>query len=289
VGQWDEGGRAVSRVMHPSLPRPLPPPQNFLYWYSNHHERQPKGVLFLEGSYVTPLSEAAHTAKGYWGFCIQTSSEHGERSRALYARSEAERNEWMSALRRACRSVPFAEEYELGEWGAGATRSRPAGGGGGGGGGGPPPPAAGGGGGGGPPTACAATTLLHHPRLPRRSAGHEVGVGRFSRVFLATRRSTGEVFAVKLITKASLTEAERELLRTEIAILRLVQHPHIVRLETVFESGTQIFIVMEYLQGGELFNNIVGRSRFSEAEARELMKPLVESLAYLHSLGICHR
>jgi len=206
--------------------------QNVIYWFSNHTDRHPKGALFIEGSHVVPVTDEAAEAKGYHCFRIDTSSEHGDRNRVLYAHGRAARDSWLAVLRRACRAVPFDEEYEL---------------------------------------------------------GAEIGFGRFSRVFIARRRDDGTRFAVKVIHKASLSEAERELLRTEIAILRLVAHPHIVRLEAVFEDSHTMNIVMEYLEGGELFNNIVGRARFSEVEARELMKPLVESVSYLHSLGIVHR
>jgi serine/threonine protein kinase len=206
--------------------------QNFLYWYSTHLEGEPRGVLFLEGSYVKLVSEPAQEAKEYYRFCIHTSSTHGDRVRVLYARSAAQRDEWLSILRRACRSVPFDEEYEL---------------------------------------------------------GPEIGAGKFARVYKATKRASSEVFAVKVVNKSGLTKAELELLRTEVAILKLVQHPHIIRLENVFETSLELYIVMELLEGGELFNNLVGRSRFNEDEARNLIKPLVESIAYLHSLGIVHR
>ena len=183
---------------------------------------------------------------------------------------------------------------------------------------------------------------------PRAVQGH----GRFSRVLLGTRRADGARFAVKVINKAKLGEAERELLRTEIAILRLVHHPHIVRLEDVYEGAGDdgnMYIVTgerrrhasrvphslahtrtharthgegwcpsewwfrpatslpilhaapcpapppgqrsaaELLEGGELFAALVGRARFSEVEARDLIKPLIDSVAYLHALGIVHR
>lgn len=60
------------------------------------------------------------------------------------------------------------------------------------------------------------------------------------------------------------------------------QHPHVVRLEGVFEDAGRLFIVTELVEGGELFDRIVGRPRFTEAEARGLMRPLVEAVAYLH-------
>jgi calcium/calmodulin-dependent protein kinase I len=138
----------------------------------------------------------------------------------------------------------------------------------------------------------------------------EIGSGRFSKVYEATNKATGAVVAVKLITKADLKEVnpvtffpqvlgchlmacllqnERELLRTEIAVLKLVKHPHIVRLEDVFETPQTIYIVMERVKGGELFHRIVGRPRFTEPEARALVIPLLQAVAYIHGMGIIHR
>jgi serine/threonine protein kinase len=71
--------------------------------------------------------------------------------------------------------------------------------------------------------------------------------------------------------------------------MKLVHHPNIIRMETVYESRQHIFIVMELHSGGELFDRIVGRPRFSENEAFSVIYPLVESVAYLHEMGIVHR
>ena len=119
--------------------------------------------------------------------------------------------------------------------------------------------------------------------------GGEIGKGRFSHVLNCSNRHTGEQFAVKVIDKQSMEPEERELLRTEIAIMKLLHHPHIIRMEAVYEDRDRIYIVMEKLSGGELFERIVGRPRFSEAEAFRVIKPLVESVAYLHDMGIVHR
>ncbi len=204
--------------------------QNFLYWYKDQETHIPKGSLFLEGSYVSVCND--QMARGYFGIRIHTASAHGDQERVLYCKDARERDEWMSVLTRACRTVAFEQVY-------------------------------------------------------RRVK--ELGQGRFSQVVEVQNRDTGLHYAVKIINKNELKPEEKELLRTEIAILRLVQHPHIIRLEDVFETGGTMYIVMELIKGGELFDNIVGRSRFTEDEARQLIKPLVDAVAYLHSLGIVHR
>jgi calcium/calmodulin-dependent protein kinase I len=99
---------------------------------------------------------------------------------------------------------------------------------------------------------------------------------------------TGVHCAVKIIDKATIEPEEKGLLRTEIAVLKLVNHPNIIRMLGLYESKQFIYIVMEMLKGGELFERIVGRPRFTELEAAKLIRPLLESVAYLHDLGtIC--
>jgi len=119
--------------------------------------------------------------------------------------------------------------------------------------------------------------------------GKELGRGRFSVVCECVHKLTNRHCAVKIIDKATIEPEEKQLLRTEIAVLKLVNHPNIIRLEGIYESKAHIYIVMEMLQGGELFQRIVGRPRFSEAEAAKIIRPLLESVAYLHDLGIVHR
>jgi serine/threonine protein kinase len=119
--------------------------------------------------------------------------------------------------------------------------------------------------------------------------GKELGRGRFSIVCECVHKMTGVHCAVKIIDKATIEPEEKGLLRTEIAVLKLVNHPNIIRMEGLYESKHHIYIVMEMLKGGELFERIVGRPRFTELEAAKLIRPLLESVAYLHDLGIVHR
>lgn len=119
--------------------------------------------------------------------------------------------------------------------------------------------------------------------------GKELGRGRFSRVCECINKVTTEHFAVKIIDKTTIAAEDKSLIRTEIAVMKLVNHPNIIRLEGLYESRTCLYIVMEMLKGGELFDRIVGKPRFSEADAAKLIRPLLESVAYLHDLGIVHR
>lgn len=119
--------------------------------------------------------------------------------------------------------------------------------------------------------------------------GRELGTGRFSVVCECVHKITGVQYAVKIIDKASIEAEDKALLRTEIAVLKLVNHPNIIKMQGVYESRNRLYIVMEKLVGGELFERIVGRPRFTEEEAAKLIRPLLESVAYLHDLGIVHR
>ena len=119
--------------------------------------------------------------------------------------------------------------------------------------------------------------------------GKVLGHGRFSTVCECVHISTSVHYAVKIIEKSKLEQEEKEFLRTEIAILKLVNHPNIIKMQGIYESRTHMYIVMEKLSGGELYGNIVNRPLFDEDEAAKLIRPLLESVAYLHDLGIVHR
>jgi serine/threonine protein kinase len=79
------------------------------------------------------------------------------------------------------------------------------------------------------------------------------------------------------------------LLVKEIEILRLLDHPNIIKLIEVFEDETHVHLVLEYLNGGELFEHIARVGTFLETDAINLMKCLLSALSYAHSLGIIHR
>lgn len=121
------------------------------------------------------------------------------------------------------------------------------------------------------------------------SIGRELGTGRFSRVCEGMHKQTKQRSAVKIIDKSKLSPTEKELLRTEIAILKLVTHSNIIQLHDIYEDRINIYLVTELVNGGDLYKRINGRSRYTESEARMVMYPLLESVAYLHRLGIVHR
>mmetsp|Transcript_6567 Transcript_6567/g.6865 ORF Transcript_6567/g.6865 Transcript_6567/m.6865 type:complete len:314 (-) Transcript_6567:432-1373(-) len=119
--------------------------------------------------------------------------------------------------------------------------------------------------------------------------GDVLGEGAFSVVKKGTNRKTGAEVAVKCIDRNGLPEEDEASLRQEVEILRSLDHPNIVKLLDFFEEDKFFYVVLEFLPGGELFERIVGRPKFSEEEAAKLIRPLLESVAYLHDLGIVHR
>ena len=93
---------------------------------------------------------------------------------------------------------------------------------------------------------------------------------------------------MKLIDKRKLTEKEREFLREEIQIIRSISHPNVVVMIDAFETLTNMYIMMECMQGGELFDHIKD-NEIQEKEAALITFQILEALQYLHLAGIVHR
>lgn len=117
----------------------------------------------------------------------------------------------------------------------------------------------------------------------------QLGHGKFSTVYRVIYKSTGEEFAVKVVDKTKLGSQERELLRSEIAILRLLRHQHVIYLKDVSDTRDSLYIVMELVRGGELYDLITQVRRLSEAHTHKIISQLLEIVAYLHKCGIIHR
>jgi serine/threonine protein kinase len=119
--------------------------------------------------------------------------------------------------------------------------------------------------------------------------GKELGAGTFSVVREATHKATGEKFAIKCIKRAQLSSEDLTALVAEVKILREMQHPHIVKLYDVFQEDKYFFLVTEYMPGGELFERIVKKNFYSEREARDLVKVLLDTIAFCHDADVVHR
>lgn len=72
-------------------------------------------------------------------------------------------------------------------------------------------------------------------------------------------------------------------------ILRTIDHPGIIKLYDIFESEESVYMVVDYLHGGELFDKLKGKGNYSEADASKLIKKLLEAVSYFHQKNIIHR
>ena len=117
-----------------------------------------------------------------------------------------------------------------------------------------------------------------------------LGKGKFGLVKSAIHKKTGKRVAVKVMSKKEMSVSDVELQRREIEILKMCQHPHIIRLLDIFENQDYIYIVMESLSGGDMFSYLEKRKFVvSEARAKQISHQIATALYYLHSFGIAHR
>jgi len=120
--------------------------------------------------------------------------------------------------------------------------------------------------------------------------GDELGRGAFAVVRIATHKKSKRKYAVKIIDRKNLGDSHAVSLKREIDIMQQVTHPNIIRLRQVFENEKKyVYLVMELVTGGELFDRIVEKENYSERDAAVLIKKMVDALRYLHSKGIAHR
>ena len=117
-----------------------------------------------------------------------------------------------------------------------------------------------------------------------------LGKGKFGLVKSAVHKKTGKRVAVKVMSKKEMSIQDVELQRREIEILKMCQHPNIIRLLDIFENQDYIYIVMEALSGGDLFTYLEKRNfTVSERRAKELAHQMATAIYYLHSFGVAHR
>jgi len=117
----------------------------------------------------------------------------------------------------------------------------------------------------------------------------KVGEGRFAEVYKCTHKKSGRDYAVKVIDKTKIDDADKEGLRAEIAILRLASHPFIVSMKKVYETKEYIYIVMEWHEHGDLFKTIVTAKFFTEDVSRHIIQQLCSAIRYCHLRGIVHK
>ena len=130
--------------------------------------------------------------------------------------------------------------------------------------------------------------------MPKHVGKYEIhktlGEGTFGKVKKALNTETQEWVAIKVLDKEKIQKQNMGAqVKKEISIMKMVRHVHVVSLKEVLASRTKIFIVLELVTGGELFDKIVEQGKFNETTARKYFHQLVAGTAYCHKQGVCHR
>ncbi|XP_075632652.1 calcium/calmodulin-dependent protein kinase type IV isoform X2 [Balearica regulorum gibbericeps] len=115
--------------------------------------------------------------------------------------------------------------------------------------------------------------------------GPELGRGATSVVYSCEEKGTGTPYAAKILKKT----IDKKIVRTEIGVLLRLSHPNIIKLKEIFETPSEIALVLELVTGGELFDRIVERGFYSERDAAHVVKQILEAVSYLHENGVVHR
>ncbi|XP_068144730.1 MAP/microtubule affinity-regulating kinase 3 isoform X17 [Drosophila tropicalis] len=116
-----------------------------------------------------------------------------------------------------------------------------------------------------------------------------IGKGNFAKVKLAKHLPTGKEVAIKIIDKTQLNPGSLQKLFREVRIMKMLDHPNIVKLFQVIETEKTLYLIMEYASGGEVFDYLVLHGRMKEKEARVKFRQIVSAVQYCHQKRIIHR
>uniref|UniRef100_A0A8C7GAF3 BR serine/threonine kinase 2 n=1 Tax=Oncorhynchus kisutch TaxID=8019 RepID=A0A8C7GAF3_ONCKI len=100
---------------------------------------------------------------------------------------------------------------------------------------------------------------------------------------------TCQKVAIKIVNREKLSESVLMKVEREIAILKLIEHPHVLKLHDVYENKKYLYLVLEHVSGGELFDYLVKKGRLTPKEARKFFRQIISALDFCHSHSICHR
>ncbi|XP_047194829.1 serine/threonine-protein kinase MARK2 isoform X9 [Hippoglossus stenolepis] len=135
----------------------------------------------------------------------------------------------------------------------------------------------------------ATTTSEETPHIGNYRLLKTIGKGNFAKVKLARHVLTGKEVAVKIIDKTQLNSSSLQKLFREVRIMKMLNHPNIVKLFEVIETEKTLYLVMEYASGGEVFDYLVAHGRMKEKEARAKFRQIVSAVQYCHQKCIVHR
>ncbi|KAL2090508.1 hypothetical protein ACEWY4_012771 [Coilia grayii] len=113
-----------------------------------------------------------------------------------------------------------------------------------------------------------------------------LGSGSFSQVFLVREKKSGDFYALKCVKKKLLHHSNLE---NEITVLRRIKHSNVIGLHDFYETRTHYYLVMELVSGGELFDRIIDRGMYTERDASDVIRQVLEAVSYLHQNSIVHR
>ena len=117
-----------------------------------------------------------------------------------------------------------------------------------------------------------------------------IGKGGFGEVKKVRHKELDVIRALKVIKKQKYkTPAEIKMIKNEIAVMKLVDHPNIVKLFEFFEDDEYFYIITEYCSGGQLFEMIRRKKTFTENEAAQIMQQLLSAIAHCHQRKVIHR
>lgn len=131
----------------------------------------------------------------------------------------------------------------------------------------------------------------YHQEVGDWILGRTLGSGTTGKVKYATHKVTGQEVAIKIIKKTQFDvkpDLQRKI-RREVALMRLIDHPHLMKLVEVCESQRHLYMVLEFCAHGELFDFLVARRRLEPELALRIFRELIYGLEYLHAHAICHR
>ncbi|CAH1454525.1 unnamed protein product [Lactuca virosa] len=127
-------------------------------------------------------------------------------------------------------------------------------------------------------------------QLGKYEIGRTLGEGNFGKVKFAKDVQTGHPFAVKILEKTRIKNLNfSDQIKREIATLKILKHPNVVRLHEVLASKTKIYMILEYVNGGELFDTIASKGKLPESNGRKFFQQLIDGVSYCHDKGVYHR
>lgn len=157
------------------------------------------------------------------------------------------------------------------------------------------------------PSLARTVNSLNNPNNSQRigpySLGKTLGVGSTGRVKLGTHIETRKMVAIKIIPKDSFQDKSADgkpvspekkasmnkKIEREITIMKLIQHPNVMQLHDVYETDKELFLILEHIEGGELFDYLVKKGRLSEGEALMFFQQIIFGVDFCHKHLICHR